>query len=292
MARPSFAQLLQDAQQRGKIILLDGPMATELAHSGFQLDQELCHTWNLTHPESVKVVYEDYCNAGADAICTNTFSAHLGILQHDPQWKEAVQAGIDLTREPEWDHLYSIGSIGTVTGDDSQAVQAIQAVAEALHSCDALLLETQTRLDRVKAALQPGVSMMVSFSLARLPRTDRCWIAGSGREGDELEAGDIARWAQRASLLALGVNCGIHLRLKDFVQIARDYRSACDLPIIVRPGITPTIECEFSPQEYAEQVSALADAGVTVLGGCCGTTPMHLAAVRKELDRLGLGWQA
>lgn len=290
MARPSFAQMLQDAQQRGKIILMDGPMATELQHSGFNLENESAHSWNLTHPEAIKVVYEDYTNAGAEVLLTNTFSAHLGIQRGDPDWKAAVQAGIALAREPEWDHLYTVGSIGTVAGDDATAITAIHQVVDSLSSCDALLLETQTRLDRVKAVVRPENPMMVSFSFGRLPRSDRCWVAGSAH-GDELEAQDVTRWAQKAKPVALGVNCGINLRLDDFVAIAQAYRSVCDLPILVRPGITPSIECEFSPKEYAEKVRVLADAGVTLLGGCCGTTPAHISALRKEIDRLGLGWQ-
>jgi methionine synthase I (cobalamin-dependent) len=109
-----------------------------------------------------------------------------------------------------------------------------------------------------------------------------------------LHAEDIGRWAndKKDQLLALGTNCGQNLRLEDFVKILEGFRKNTDLPLLVRPGITPTIECEFTPKEFAEKARAFADAGATLIGSCCGTTPAHIAAMRREVDRLGLGWNA
>jgi 5-methyltetrahydrofolate--homocysteine methyltransferase len=298
MARPPFADIVRDAQQRGKIILLDGPMGTELQRSGLDLENELSHRWNLSHSSAIEVVYEDYVNAGAEALLTNTFSAHLGDMKGETDWQAAVQTGIDLARLPEWDHLYAIGSVGTAVGKEDQALPAILAVMQSLASCDAILVETQNRLDRMRELMTelhtspPTAPLILSFSFSRLPRQDNCWLVET-INGEERTAEDIGRWANDHSedLLALGANCGTNLRLEDFVKIARDYRSQTDLPLLIKPGITPTIECEFTPKEYAAQVKAFADAGVTLLGGCCGTTPAHIAALRKEIDRLELGWQ-
>ncbi len=298
MARPPFADIVRDAHQRGKIILLDGPMATELQRSGLDLENELSHRWNLTHPDAIEVAYEDYVNAGAEALLTNTFSAHLGCMKGDADWQAAVQAGIDLARLPEWDHLYTLGSIGTAVGKDDQALPAILAVMQSLASCDAILVETQNRLDRMRELMTelhttpPTAPLMMSFSFSRLPLQDKCWLVET-INGEERTAEDIGHWANDHSedLLALGANCGTNLRLEDFVKIAHDYRSQTDLPLLIKPCITPTIECEFTPKEYAAQVKSFADAGVTLLGGCCGTTPAHIAALRKEIDRLELGWQ-
>lgn len=298
MARPPFGDFVRDAQKRGKLILLDGPMGTELQNSGLNLEQELCHRWNLTHRQAVEVVYEDYVNAGADALLTNTFSAHLGYLKDESDWKQAASAGIDIAREPEWDHLYAIGSIGSAVGPDEQAIPAIQEVMGALSSCDALLVETQTRMDRMRElvsgihTMPPVPPMMISFSYSRIPRQEECWIVESPH-GETLEADEVASWAHEheEDLLALGVNCGTHLRLQDFLSIAKAYRKETSLPLLVKPGVTPSIECEFSPGEFANQVRSLADAGVTLVGGCCGTSPAHISALRREIDRLGLGWQ-
>lgn len=310
MARPSLAQAVYDAHQRGRIILMDGPMATELRHSGLDLERDLSHRWNLNHPESVKVVYEDYSNAGAEVLLTNTFSAHLGLLKGEEDWHDAVAAGVELAKQPEWDHLYVLGSVGSAVGSDEQYAGAVEQVIESLSECDGILLETQTRLDRARAICSQlsaisrtgnlrevrssaeASTLIVSFSYNRLPRQDRCWIVEAPNE-EERSALEVAKWAhgQRDQLLALGVNCGNNLRLSDTLRIAQQYHAETDLPLLVRPGITPSIECEFTPREFAEKVKNFADAGVTLLGGCCGTTPAHIAALRKEIDRLGLAWQ-
>src|SRR5262245_36432213 len=132
MARPSFPEVLRDAQRRGKLVLMDGPMGTELVQPGLDLEQELCYEWNFTRPDAVKVVYEDYTNAGAEVLLTNTFSSHLAILRGDINWREQVQAAIDLARQPEWDHLYCIGSLGTAVGTNGDAIPALEQVARAL----------------------------------------------------------------------------------------------------------------------------------------------------------------
>src|SRR5689334_16904151 len=112
MARPAFADVVRDAQRRGKLILMDGPMGTELVHSGLDLEKELTSEWNLTHPEAVKVVYEDYTNAGAEVLVTNTFSSHLAWMRNDPGVGAQVRAAFTLVRQPEWDHTYCLGSVG------------------------------------------------------------------------------------------------------------------------------------------------------------------------------------
>jgi 5-methyltetrahydrofolate--homocysteine methyltransferase len=297
MARPTFADVVRDAQCRGKLILLDGPMGTELVQSGLDLERELTSEWNLTHPEAVKVVYEDYTNAGAEVLTTNTFSSHLAILRGDSKWRDQMRAAIDLARQPEWDHLYCAGSVGTALPGDL-AGSSMTEVLRTLNECDAIFIETQTRVDKVEQLLDSvsedalSAPLFVSFSFSRLKGQEDAWVAETPN-GAAWTALDIGRWAdaRRDQLFCLGVNCGTNLRLVDFLRMVQGYRETTTMPILLRPGITPTIECEFTPREYAEQVKAFADAGVTLLGGCCGTTPAHIAALRKEIERLDLGWQ-
>jgi methionine synthase I (cobalamin-dependent) len=299
MSRPAFADFVRDAYQRGRLILMDGPMGTELQQSGLDLEKELAHTWNTSHSDAVSVVHEDYCNAGADVLLTNTFSAHLGVMRGDRNWHGDVERGIELARQGEWDHLYCVGSVGSAVGPDEQAIPAILHVMGALQTCDTILVETQTRLDRVTELFNQIESgrddgaIMVSFSFSRMPGASECWMVET-INGKELHAEDVGVWADQreGQLLALGVNCGQNLRLEDFGKILQGFRRKTDLPLLVRPGITRTIECEFTPKEFAEKAGAFAEAGATLIGGCCGTTPAHIAALRREIDRLGLGWNA
>lgn len=298
MARPAFADVVRDAQQRGKLILMDGPMGTELMRSGLDPTTSSTLAWNLSHPDAVQVVYEDYVNAGADVLLTNTFQAHLSYLRGEANWREAVAAAIGHVRVPEWDHLYIVGDVGSSMGNDEQAIAALMKCAVDLKICDALLFETQMRLDRMRFLMEKtrlhefAIPVMVSFSFSRLPRSDDCWVVESG-EDSRKSASEVATWAEKHQkrLLALGTNCGSNLRLTDHLQIIKNYREKTTLPLLFKPGITPTLECEFTPAELAATVQAFADAGVTLIGGCCGTSPSHIAAVRREIDRLGLNWQ-
>lgn len=298
MARPPFAEVVKDAQQRGKLILMDGPMGTELMRSGLDPSVSSTLAWNLFHPDAVQVVYEDYVNAGAEVLLTNTFQAHLGYLRGEEDWREAVKAAVEHARVPEWDHLYVVGDIGSAMGDDEQSIAALMKCALDLKICDALLFETQMRLDRMRFLIEKtrlhefAIPVMVSFSFSRLPRSDSCWVVESCDDSQKM-ASDVATWAEqhRKGLLALGTNCGSNLRLKDHLQIIKDFREKTSLPLLFKPGITDTLECEFLPGELASMVKSFADAGVTLIGGCCGTTPSHIAAVRREIDKLGLNWQ-
>ncbi|HMO35960.1 MAG TPA: homocysteine S-methyltransferase family protein, partial [Gemmatales bacterium] len=276
MARPAWKEMVRDAHRQGKLILFDGPMGTELVQSGLNLETTLSHHWNITHPDAVRVVYEDYSNAGAQALLTNTFSAHVGIVQGEANWQQAVLAALELAREPEWDHLYAIGSLGTAVGEESTYQDAILRVAKLLNTADGLLLETQTRMDRTRVLTEQLVQMdlpplMVSISYSRFPKEDSCWVAEDTTD-EVLSAGEVAKWATTQPLLALGANCGNNLRLSDYLNIMREYREQTDIALFIRPGITPSIECEFSPKEFAGVVKSYAQAGVTMIGGCCGTT--------------------
>src|SRR5205823_3894147 len=94
----------------------------------------------------------------------------------------------------------------------------------------------------------------------------------------------FARHAERHSVAALGVNCGKEIDLPDVVEIVRRYRQETDLPLFVRPNAgTPSADGTYprSPEAMAAWLPALVAAGATMVGGCCGTTPAHVAAFRE-----------
>jgi methionine synthase I (cobalamin-dependent) len=103
-------------------------------------------------------------------------------------------------------------------------------------------------------------------------------------------SGHAPEWfASRAAawgVAALGANCGRDVDLRDIIEIIRRYRSETDLPLFARPnaGTPRQVKGEWvyplTPQEMAEQIPELLEAGVAMVGGCCGTTPEHIAALR------------
>jgi 5-methyltetrahydrofolate--homocysteine methyltransferase len=101
----------------------------------------------------------------------------------------------------------------------------------------------------------------------------------------------FARRAAQWGLAALGVNCGRDIGLDEIIEIVRRYRNETDLPLFARPNAgTPRREGNrwvypLTPRAFAERLPQLLEAGVAMVGGCCGTTPEHIAALRPVVDR-------
>jgi 5-methyltetrahydrofolate--homocysteine methyltransferase len=93
----------------------------------------------------------------------------------------------------------------------------------------------------------------------------------------------------RDLVLAVGVNCGREMGLPDVAAVVRRYRQATDLPILARPNAGPPTT-PLPPDAMGAGLPDLIHAGATLMGGCCGTTPLHIAAVRAVLDRLAVTW--
>jgi len=107
-------------------------------------------------------------------------------------------------------------------------------------------------------------------------------------DGQELEA--LAQWANQSGISALGVNCGRDIGTDEIIEIIHRYREETQLPVFARPNAgTPTRVGDrwvypLTPEKMAERLSELLEAGVSMVGGCCGTTPEHIAAMRPIVD--------
>jgi 5-methyltetrahydrofolate--homocysteine methyltransferase len=100
----------------------------------------------------------------------------------------------------------------------------------------------------------------------------------------------LAHWANGCGIAALGVNCGKDIGMDEIIEIIRQYRKVTDLPLFARPNAgTPTKKGKrwvypLTPKEMAARLPELLEAGVCMVGGCCGTTPAHIAAMRPIVD--------
>jgi methionine synthase I (cobalamin-dependent) len=248
---------------------MDGAMGTELQRlTGAFEGNELL---SVSQPDTIRRIHRAYLDAGAEVLLTNTFQANPFTLlkDHEAVW----QAAIDLAREDVRPH-YVVADIGPVKNlSEDIAATMLQACV----NVDAVLLETWTSLgDLAMFAQLATVPLMVSFTFAH----------------DQLETGIVetfARAAMQGNVVALGANCGKDIDMADMLAIVRRYRAACDLPIFVRPNAgTPTqIDGEWvyprTPEAMAAGVPALVDAGIAMIGGCCGTTPEHVRAMRAAM---------
>jgi 5-methyltetrahydrofolate--homocysteine methyltransferase len=288
--------------------LMDGGMGSELMKAGLPISSDSAGSWNLSHPERVQTIHERYLQAGAESLVTNTFDlagrsidqstlraqyrAGLAIANSAVGKRTWIFASFSAPPDPEHSPTASADPYGSFQDDPAKYLEQmcwLKEDIEGLRSADAILLETQIRLayprrllDEIKQT-RTDLSLIVSFAYPKLENGG--WLGGS--EKAEL----AARWAEenRDHIVAIGVNCGNH-SLDDVLDIVRRYRRETSLPILARPSAgDPKTEGDslvfpYGPEMMAERVQELLEAGVTLLGGCCGTTPEHIAAFKPIVD--------
>ena len=266
-------------------LLFDGAMGTYYkAAPGVECEQA-----NLTDPAGVLAVHREYLAAGADAVKTNTFSLPRLAAAHTPGWEQLAQAGWQLA-------VQAAGETGAAVfadlgpAPDTEAVPAGQVYAAVAKQFAALgarnfLFETLSSdaglLDAVGAikAEVPDAFVLVSFAV--LPD-------GYTREG--MYCKDLARRMQESGIVdAVGLNCvSAPGAMRTLAKQLGGTLPLSVMPNAGYPVVTRTqVKYQGRPEYFARELGRLAAEGtVQILGGCCGTTPAHIAALRAELDSL------
>jgi S-methylmethionine-dependent homocysteine/selenocysteine methylase/SAM-dependent methyltransferase len=293
-----------------EVVLLDGGNATELerAHASGDLrnaaDTGLWGTSGLYHaPYAVLDVHRSYVGAGVDVLTTNTWAilgaAGLelsGGLAGTTHWMDVARLGLRLARQAV-DEAGKTGEIAvafSVNGDvDSEERRAtLDLLARCLEDDppDILFLETMmlVRDDltyaAVEAALATGIPLWLSF---RRCRHGVCGVYGQhwgGPEGDLF--GRAARRFEELGVDALLINCLPPEHVTGMLPWLRDFT---DLPLGVYPNLGYYSDAGWrfddrvGPDEYAELAARWREEGAQIVGGCCGTTPAHIAAIRPRL---------
>ena len=266
-------------------LLFDGGMGTYYkAAPGIE-----CERANQTDPAGVQAVHREYLEAGADAIKTNTFGLPRMAAAHTPGWEALAEAGwklaeaaaapagafvfADLGPAPETEALPA-AQVYTAVAEQFRKLGAKNFLFETLSS-DAGILEAV----RTLKAAEPDTFVLVSFAV--LPD-------GYTREG--LYCKDLVRRMSESGCVdAVGLNC---VSAPGAMRtLARSLSSALPLSVMPNAGypvVTRTqVRYQGKPEYFAQELSGLAADGVVrILGGCCGTTPAHIAALRAALDAL------
>jgi len=266
-------------------LLFDGAMGTYYkAAPGVECEQA-----NLTDPAGVLAVHREYLAAGADAVKTNTFSLPRLAAAHTPGWEQLAQAGwqlavqaaeetgaavfADLGPAPDTEAVPA-GQVYTAVAKQFAALGARNFLFETLSS-DAGLLDA---VGAIKAEV-PDAFVLVSFAV--LPD-------GYTREG--MYCKDLARRMQESGIVdAVGLNCvSAPGAMRTLAKQLRGTLPLSVMPNAGYPVVTRTqVKYQGRPEYFARELGRLAAEGtVQILGGCCGTTPAHIAALRAELDSL------
>lgn len=266
-------------------LLFDGGMGT---YYKAKPGQE-CEQANLTDPDGILAVHRAYLAAGADAIKTNTFSLPRLAAAQQPGWEQMADAGWQLAAKAAGETGAAVfADLGPAPDTENlPAEQVYLSVAKrfALLGARNFLFETLSTeegvLEAIRALKQTVPEAFVLVSFAVLPD-------GYTREGRYC-AELVRRMAQSGVVDAVGLNCvSAPGAMRALVQQLGD----AGLPLSVMPNAgypvvaRAQVRYQGKPEYFARELSRLATEGVRILGGCCGTTPQHIAALRTALDAL------
>ena len=281
------------ASYRDDIAVADGGWSTQLQLRGVPsgAPAELA---NLTHPHLVEALAREYVAAGARLITTNTFSANSFLFERRRLKQDATELnrlGAMLARRAvgEGKNVLVAGSIGPsgrilavheVSEEQLAAAFAAQASALAEGGADVIVLETFSELAEILAALEAvqkaaGLPVIASMSFDSGPQHARTMMGAP--------AEDCAHALEEAGADAVGCNCGAGITTVLPAVVA--LRANTTLPLWVKPNAgLPELEeghvvYKQTPDEFGHHVPALLDAGVNIIGGCCGTGPEHIRRV-------------
>ncbi|WP_417231124.1 homocysteine S-methyltransferase family protein [Thermophilibacter sp.] len=281
--------LLSAALAGDAFLLFDGAMGTELQARGLaagELPELLC----LTHPEVVSEVHAAYVAAGADVVTTNTFGANADKLGDAASVEEVFSAAVTCARDAGARYVAAdlgptgqlLAPMGTLAFDDAYELFARQVRAAVAAGADLFVIETMADLAEAKAAL------LAVRENSALPAVVTMTFQEDGRTflGTTPEVAALTLSSLGAA--AVGVNCSLGPaevaplveRMAPWARCPLMVQANAGLPH-VKDGVTVF---DIGPDQYAAAVAGMLDAGVTITGGCCGTTPAHIAAERALLD--------
>jgi 5-methyltetrahydrofolate--homocysteine methyltransferase len=284
-------------------LLGDGAMGTQLMMAG--LEQGSCgEAWNLTHPERVLAIQRRYAEAGSDCILTNTFGgSRIMLNRHSHSGKvEAInRAGVEIAREAfQGRDGYVIGDIGPFGGLmepygdflESQVRDAFDEQAAALvqAGADAVIVETQTSLEELGLALgaakragAPCIIGSMAYDVTLDGSTFRTMMG--------IDPERAAQFMEEHGADIVALNCGTGMDMVRARQAVERYRKVTALPVMVQPNagqpklVNMQVVYDETPDQMVQGLAPLLEAGVNILGACCGSTPEHIRAFRKAMDQ-------
>lgn len=275
-----------------RVLLFDGGMGSLLQEKGLA-PGELPETWNLLHPDILTGIHREYLDAGADIILANTFGANCLKYNENTEYSltEIIEAGIRNAREAVKcaGHGYvalDIGPTGKLLKPmgELEFERAVEIYAEIVRigvSCgaDLIVIETMSDTYELKAAVLAAKehSDLPVFATAIFDSKGKLLTGGTPKSVTALLEG--------LGVDALGINCGLGpVQMKEF---AKEILACASIPVIVNPNAgLPRSEngktvYDIEPPEFAKVMGEILDLGVSMAGGCCGTTPEHIRLLKK-----------
>ncbi|MBI3899269.1 MAG: betaine--homocysteine S-methyltransferase [Gammaproteobacteria bacterium] len=282
-------------------LLADGATGTNLFAAGL-MSGDAPELWNFEHPDRIANLHRSFVDAGADIILTNTFggnSYRLKLHKAEGRVGEINEAAARIARQEadasgrEVVVAGSIGPtgeimqpIGPLSFDDAKAAFAEQAAALVRGGADVLWIETMSAREEVEAAIAGAAT-------TGMPIVCTLSFDTNGRTMMGITPKDLAELIQKSNpaLLACGTNCGVGASevVACIVNLATAAKPGTVLVAKANCGIPQYVDGAIryngTPELMAEYARMVLDAGARIIGGCCGTSPEHLRAMRVALEQ-------
>lgn len=267
--------------------IFDGGMGTMLQASGLKTGHNP-EKLNISNPEDIKAIHTAYAAAGADIITTNTFGASRRKMEEDPT--PYIEAGVRLAKEAAEPYgalvALDVGPLGTLlepfgemTFDEAYENFVEIVTVGAAAGADLILIETMSDLLEAKAAL------LAAKEHSNLPVFVTMTFGEDGKTFIGTDPGAAAVTLTSLGADVIGVNCS--LGPDALMPVVEVLLKSTHLPVMVQPnaGLPKLVDgrtvFDVSAGDFAFYAEKFLDAGVAILGGCCGTTPEHICAVRE-----------
>ena len=279
----------------------DGAMGTQLLARGLG-SGECGMLWNVNRPADVGGIHLAYRNAGCDLITTNSFGgSRFALKLHGlaNRVTELNRAAAQVARAAAGDHGWVLGDVGPfgdflepvgdTTADELRAAFQAQMAALIEGGADAILVETMSDPAEAVVGIEAAKACATAVPVIATYAFQKT-APGEFRTMMGTTAAEAVRRAVGAGAEIVGTNCGTGLSLDDYVELARQLVAAAgNATVIVQPNAgSPRTEngrtiYNATPEEMAATATRLLAAGVRIIGGCCGTTPNHLAAMSRAI---------
>ncbi|MBN1556764.1 MAG: homocysteine S-methyltransferase family protein [Lentisphaerae bacterium] len=289
---------LKERVREDRVLICDGAMGTALQQRGL-VAGECPELWCVERPADVKAVHRAYREAGSDIVECNSFGGtryKLDAFGLGDRVAEINRAAAALAREVAGDNQYVLGSVGptgqfmaplgTATEADMLDAFREQIVALEAGGADAVIVETMTALDEALAAVRAArehTALVVFVSFTFDPQQGGGYASMMGVRPEAFAAAALEAGAD-----VIGANCGTGA--DHMIEVIRLLRAAApQAPLIAMPNAgMPVLEhgetvFKETPEALAAKAPRLVEAGATIIGGCCGTGPEHIAAIRRAV---------
>ncbi|MDP4132445.1 MAG: homocysteine S-methyltransferase family protein [Bacillota bacterium] len=272
-----------------EFLLFDGGMGTMLQERGLKAGS-IPELYNISNPQIIKNIHKEYVDSGCDVITANTFGASRHKLAGKSTPDEVISAGVRLAKESGAKYTaLDIGPtgallkpLGTMSFDEAYSLFEEQVKAGAKAGADLIIIETMSDLLETKAAI------LAAKENCSLPVFATMTFDSDGRTFLGTDPKTAAIVLSSLGVDGAGVNCS--LGPEELFPIVKEFVKYSKVPVIVQPNAgLPVIEngytvFKITPDEFAESIKKMLPLGVSVVGGCCGTTPAHIAKLKKLID--------